>query len=321
MMLKVYRENIILLENAVAEQTAIFPIAKHRNKDGTLNIEGNLQVWNKAMSPFHKSVLWEEGAPGFDKKKTPLQDNPYFIFVPSVEPKVKRGTIIVAHGGGFSWRTGAEGVNVAHYFHKAGFNVVILSYRLLPYTRYDSIADMQRTIRMLKSKRDEWNLGDKICVMGFSAGGMLAGNCATHMDRGNPNSEDPVEHLPSTVDAAVIGYGAMSAVSFPRPFGIPKGDSMMGNTHEERIYFAIEKNISIDTPPMFVWQTLSDDGRHGMCLAKALQDAEVPYELHIFQPGVHGLAMADGNNDLAMNIPHVTHWGELCSEWLQDLGF
>lgn len=58
-----------------------------------------------------------------------------------------------------------------------------------------------------------------------------------------------------------------------------------------------------------------------MCLAKALQDVDVPYELHIFQPGVHGLAMADGHNDLGMDIPHITHWGELCSEWLEDMGF
>ncbi len=118
----------------------------------------------------------------------------------------------------------------------------------------------------------------------------------------------------------VIGYGAMSGVSFPTPFGM-KADPLMGADNKERMYLAIEKNVTCDTPPMFIWQTMSDDGRHGMCLAKALQEAGVPYELHIFQPGVHGLAMADGNNDLGMDIPHVTHWGELCSEWLADMGF
>lgn len=76
----------------------------------------------------------------------------------------------------------------------------------------------------------------------------------------------------------------------------------MGNTREERIFLSPEKNLSVDTPPFFIWQTMSDDGRYGMNLAKALQDMEIPYELHIFQPGVHGLAMADGENDLDMNI-------------------
>ena len=72
---------------------------------------------------------------------------------------------------------------------------------------------------------------------------------------------------------------------------------MMGNGIEEKFYLSIEKNVDQDTPPMFIWQTMSDDGRNGMCLAKALQDAEVPYELHIFTPGLHGLGMADGKND------------------------
>ena len=155
-------ENRRLLEQAIRNDAAIFPIAHHRKADGTLDVEGNLKVWLAAAKPFTKTYLWPEGAPGFDPEKTPLQ---------------------------------------------------------------------------------------------------------------------------------------------------------------ERMYFAIEKNVKADTPPMFIWQTMSDDGRHGMCLAKALQDADVPYELHIFTQGVHGLAMADGHNDLGMDIPHVTHWGELCAEWLEEYGF
>ena len=42
----------------------------------------------------------------------------------------------------------------------------------------------------------------------------------------------------------------------------------------------------------------------------------MPYELHIFEGGVHGLAMADGENDLEADVPHIHHWGRLCTEWL-----
>lgn len=317
-MVDVYKKNGELLEKLIESDGAIFPIANHRKADGTLDVEGNLELWRKAAEPFVKTPLWEEGAPGFNAEETPLQENPYFIFVPSKQTE-PRGTIIVAHGGGFSWRTGSEGFNTAHYFWKAGFNIAILCYRLLPYTRFDAIADMQRAIRILNSKRKEWNLGDKIAAMGFSAGGMLSGNCATHPSEGLPEG-DEIDKYPAKLDAAVIGYGAMSGVSFPPPFMVRRVDPMMGNGPEERMYLSLEKNIKFDTPPMFIWQTMSDDGRHGMCLAKALQDAEVPYELHIFAPGVHGLAMADGHNDLGMNIPHITHWGQLCTEWLEDLG-
>ena len=89
-----------------------------------------------------------------------------------------------------------------------------------------------------------------------------------------------------------------------------------GRNHKEKYYLSIEKHMNPDVCPFFIWQTLSDDGRHVMCLAKACQDAGVPYELHIFEGGVHGLAMVDGENDLAADIPHIHHWGELCTEWL-----
>lgn len=55
---------------------------------------------------------------------------------------------------------------------------------------FDAIEDMQRAIRILRVHKDELSISDKITVMGFSAGGMLNANCATHFDEGNTNSSD-----------------------------------------------------------------------------------------------------------------------------------
>ena len=57
-----------------------------------------------------------------------------------------------------------------------------------------------------------------------------------------------------------------------------------------------------------------------MKLAWELTDHGVPFELHCFPEGVHGLALADGNNDLEMKLPHLMHWSELCAEWLAQQG-
>ncbi|GHV27750.1 hypothetical protein FACS18948_5640 [Clostridia bacterium] len=313
-----FTKNAAALAEAVKTDAFINPIAKHRKPDGSLDVEGNMTLWNTAVLAFERTQLWEGGAPGFTLD-APLQEEPYMVFVPSADNK-PRGTIIVAHGGGFSWRTGCEGVNAAYYFHKRGFNTAILSYRLIPYTRFDAIADMQRAIRILRAETTPWNLNGKIAAMGFSAGGMLSANCATHYDDGDASSDDRIERCGSKIDAAVVAYGAFSTVSFPQPM-FSRPDPMFGATIEEQMYLAPEKNVTTKTPPMFIWQTMRDDGRHGMALAQALQEARVPYELHIFTQGEHGLAMADGNNDLGINLPHVAHWGELCAEWLQDLGF
>ena len=280
-----------------------------------MDVEGNLKLWNDAMAAFDQWKLWPEGTPGFDDRD-PLQPEPYMAFVPAPAGVENPGTIIVAHGGGFSTRTGCEGVNVAEFFHRAGFATAILTYRLLPYTRYDCVADMQRAIRLLRWKKDELGISGKIAVMGFSAGGMLSANCATHFDNGDPTAADPAERESCRPDACVCGYGAFTGASFPGgPMSRP--NPLMGNTYADVLWFAPEKNLTLDTPPFFIWQTLSDDGRHGLNLAKHLSDFRLNYELHIFQNGLHGCAMADGENDLALNEPHVTHWGRLCAEWLK----
>lgn len=305
-------KNIRLLEQAVKGHAFIRNIEVHRKPDGTLDMEGNLKLWDDGMREFEKEYLWGDSA----EKNTGV-DAAYFVFVPT-EDGGARDTILIAHGGGFVWRTGCEGPNVAWHFHKLGYNTAILAYRLQPkYGRKECMEDMQRAIRTLRSKKEEWNLGERIIAMGFSAGAMICGNCATHYDLGNPNSEDIVEHFSSRPDAVVISYGAMSCVSFPLPFGMVADATLFGATAMERHYFAPEKYVTPETPPMFIWQTLSDDGRNGMCLAKALQDAGVPYELHIMEGGVHGLALADGENDVAADVPHIAHWTQLCDEWLQ----
>lgn len=312
-----YHDNIAILEKLVAEHAFIIPIARHRYPDGTVNTEQFKTNWEEKMERFHKIPLWEK-TPGFDDRDA-LQREPYMVFLPAEVPGEVRGTIVVAHGGGFSIRTGCEGPNIALYFHKLGYNTAILSYRLKPYTRRDSIADMQRAIRILRAGKEEFGISDRVTVMGFSAGGMLSANCATHFDHGDPENEDPVERQSCRPDAVVVGYGAITAVSFPRPFGMPEDfeNDLCGLDMQERLYLAAEKNIRYDTPPFFIWQTLSDDGRFGMNLAKELSDAKIPYELHIFEGGVHGLGLADGENDLGMDVPHITHWAMLCDEWMQ----
>lgn len=309
-----YEGNYACLKQIVANHGVIRHVSRHRNPDGTFDLIGNKKIWNAALEKLDLIPLWENGAPNFDGRD-PLQSEPSIAFIPAAGEKKPRGTIIVAHGGGFESRTGCEGMNVALYFADRGFNTAILTYRLKPYTRFDAIDDMQRAIRLLRAKKEELGITEKVAVMGFSAGGMLSGNCATHFDLGRPDSEDPIARQSCRPDAAVLGYGAFAFSAFPaglfrNPFAKDK---------QETYYLAPEANVTPETPPFFIWQTNSDDPRHSFALGSALTAAGVPFEMHCFPDGVHGLALADGENDLALDIPHVHRWAELCAEWLEAL--
>lgn len=312
-----FTKNIELLKDSVAKHEALMYMSTIRSMDRDAYTAYNLKRWNEIMEPFEKISLWEPGkALGYDDRD-PLQPEPYIVFIPAPEGVENSSTIIVAPGGGFKTRTGYEGTNVALHFHNAGFNTAILTYRLRPYTRIDAMNDMQRAIRLLRAKKKELGITDTIAVMGFSAGGMLSANCATHFDLGKEESEDPVERFSCRPDAAIISYGAFTQVTNTYFFRQHWDKVLFGDTYEEMYYLAPEKNVRLDSPPFFIWQPLSDDGRHGLTLARALNDANVPYELHIFQSGMHGVALADGENDLELTDPHCAHWAELCVEWLR----
>ena len=318
-----FERNYDALKRIVAEHAVIRHISKHRKPDGSFDLEGNRKIWNDALDRLELMQLWENGAPGFDPAKDPLQREPALAFIPACpagQGGERRGTVIVAPGGGFESVTGCEGMNVALHFAEAGFNTAVLSYRLKPYTRWDSLADMQRAIRLIRARKEELGITDKVAAMGFSAGGMLSGNAATHWDAGDPASPDPAERESCRPDAAVIAYGAFAFSTYPQGF-LGFFHNPFVKDRAELYYFAPEANITPETPPMFIWQTNSDDPRHSMALGSALQQAGVEFEMHLFPQGVHGLGLADGENDLAMKIPHVARWADLCAEWLEEQGF
>ena len=314
-----FEKNIAVLKEAIARRAFITPIANHRNPDGTLNVAQFKEKWNREMAAFERIPLWED-CPGFDQSADPLQEPPYIVFIPSETGS--RKTILISHGGGFEIRTGCEGPNIAQRFRELGYNTAILTYRMMPaYSRLDALNDIRRAVRVLRFRKSELGIDGKIAVMGFSAGAMLSGNCATLYDFGEKASPDPIERESSRPDAAVICYGAFSEVSFVTPFGSdPEQANLHGSGYREKFLLAPEKHVDPDTPPFFIWQTLGDDGRYGINLVKALSDARVPYELHIFEGGAHGIGIADGENDLGISDPHIARWVTLCDEWLEKHG-
>ena len=164
-------------------------------------------------------LLWPNGAPGSEGKtgneKVRIAETGDHVLSnihrPSITPYVPEKNnstgvaVIIAPGGGHRelW-IDHEGYNIAEYLKSKGIAAFVLKYRLArdsnsTYTVDETeLSDIKRAIRLVKSRAKEWNIDtSKLGVMGFSAGGELAGLSAMRFDAGNSNSPDLIERFNS----------------------------------------------------------------------------------------------------------------------------
>lgn len=310
-----YQKNYERVLKMERERTLIWPANEQLDAMGQLDLHTNKTIWNRALNALDTIPLWEN-APGYDGRD-PDQLPPMIAFLPAQGVDTPKGTILVSHGGALVCRAGHEGFYVARYFASQGFNTAVMSYRLAPYSKADALADVRRAIRVLRSKQAELGITDKVVAMGFSAGGYLSALCSVHSDGGNALAEDPVERFSCRPDATVLCYGTHAELTHPGGFG---KNPFADPERKERFYYEAVHHITPDTPPAFLWQTISDDPRHAFTFASAMTAAGVNCEIHCFDAGFHGVGLANGNNDGDFRDAHLMKWADLALSWLHKQG-
>lgn len=277
-----------------------------------------LDDWKSEMSTDPGIALWEKGeTPAYN----PELDQAEPSIVPFLLPvgKRPRGAVIVCPGGGFRIKAPHEGRPIARWLNNLGIISFVLDYRLVPYTYWDILGDAKRAIRFVRYYAPKWGVDpEKIGILGFSAGGQLTAGAATLFDEGNPNSLDPVESVSSRPNAQVLCYPAISLLEmehWENASTIIK--SFLGPEAgvEDLRRGSAELNIRKDSPPAFLWGTYDDFVfNHWPPYINALKVNGVPFEIHIFSSGPHGMGIAHDH-------PAASQWPVLCSKWLKELGF
>ncbi|CDN42280.1 MULTISPECIES: alpha/beta hydrolase [Paenibacillus] len=240
---------------------------------------------------------------------------------PALEAYLVEGAVsavVVCPGGGYGMRAEHEGEPVALWLNGLGISAFVLRYRVAPYTYPSPQDDVQRAIRHVRYHALEWGLDpDRIGVLGFSAGGHLAATAATLYDDGRPDAQDPEDRISSRPNAAILCYPVISMDLAYTHEG--SRINLLGLDPDPALVERLSPNLHVnaDTPPVFLWHT-SDDGavpvENSLMLAAALSRAGVPFDLHVYEKGRHGMGLADED-------PHVANWHAVCGLWLQRQGF
>lgn len=258
--------------------------------------------------------LWEGDVPLFDESIG--QERP--TIKPFFAGEKGRGAVVVCPGGGYVMKAAHEGDPVAQFINRCGVNAFVLDYRVRPYQHPAMLLDAQRAIRLVRHNAAQWDVNpNRIGILGFSAGGHLTTMAATHFDLGDPAAKDPIDRVSCRPDAFIPCYAVAGFHRFRHTGSMQAMTGKENLTPEEARFFSAEYNITEDTPPAFLWHTAEDASvpvENSLNLAQALTDKGIPYALHVFPYGRHGIGLGE-DNELAKD------WPELLNRWLVSEGF
>jgi acetyl esterase/lipase len=264
--------------------------------------------------------LWPEGAPGALGKEP--KDTPTLTpFLP--DPSAATGAaLVICPGGGYGGLAPHEGEGYARFFSEHGIAGFVLKYRLgsSGYHHPAMLQDAARAVRLLRARAAEWKLDPKrVGIIGSSAGGHLASTLLTHFDGGKPDSDDPIERQSSRPDLGILCYPVISFVKSAHQGSIK---NLLGENPSPELLKELSNEIQVtkDTPPCFIWHTGEDKGvlpENSLMFADALRKAGVPFDLHIYEKGGHGIGL--GSTPYGGGGRHP--WSADCIFWLKQRGW
>ncbi len=252
--------------------------------------------------------LWKSGAPGFEKSRNEPEKakdwwvntihNPSLTIFPAPKEIATGAAVIICPGGGFSNLVfTAEGTEAAQFLNSIGVTAFVLKYRLFrqensPYTQQHPTQDIFRAMRLVRSLANTYSIDTaRIGVMGFSAGGEVAGWVSykyTDKNYINPDAIDGLSARP-----------AFQVLIYPGPLAVPE-------------------SVSSTSPPTFLLAA-NDDECCSEPVVKLLQmhrKAKVLVEAHLLARGNHAFNMGKRSE-----LNSVKTWPLRMADWLNDNGW
>jgi acetyl esterase/lipase len=259
-----------------------------------------------------------------------LKDSPEF------QTGMRRPAVILCPGGGYMMTSDREAEPVALRFLARGYHVFVLRYSVQ--TRFpEPMLDLARTILMVRARAEEWLVdADQIALCGFSAGGHLVASLGVLWDK--PLLTEPLGVSAEQIrpNALILGYPVIDLELVANmqmrlePEGTEVGikdhilSTVLGPNPAPALQeqYRLDSQVSAATPPTFIWHTAEDElvfAQNALRFAMALAEHHVPYELHIFERGRHGLSLADETTDVEQQMINRESqvWIDLALAWLR----
>jgi len=232
-----------------------------------------------------------------------ITDARMYAFIAPQE-KATGAAVVICPGGGYRGiSVEKEGYAIAKWFNQLGISAFVLYYRM-PNGHYDiPLKDAQKALEIVHERAKGWNIDkNKIGIIGFSAGGHLASSVGTHFKIKTDRPSFMILCYPVvSMNKEITHSGSRS--------------NLLGENPSDELVklYSNELQVTKNTPPTFIVHNIDDKVVpiiNSEQLLKALQEKNVPAELHKFDVGGHGFGM------LKRGIP-VDNWTDLLQKWLK----
>lgn len=250
---------------------------------------------------------------------------PYYNMSEMGRQDKKRPCMVVCPGGGYAMCSQRESEPIALPFLSEGFNAFVITYSVAPHRFPTQLREIAALMELIYENADNWNCDtSKIAIIGFSAGGHLAAHYTNAYDCSEVREVFP-ESKP--VNASLLCYPVITADSRYAHMG--SFYNLLGKqeiTAEDAEKYSCDRLVRENTPPAFLWHTAADNAvpvMNSLLYASALDKYKIPFEMHIYPFGGHGLSAADylTNNFTSEGTDHVTAWIPCAKKWLSLIGF
>ncbi len=236
----------------------------------------------------------------------------------------KRGMVLVCPGGGYAGTSPREAEPIAMVFNNAGYHSAVLDYSVAPRRHPQPLKDVARALTIIRERTVAWDI-DLSClfIIGFSAGGHLAASFSNLYKEPWLSAYEGVDLMGLSLKGCILSYPVLTAGEFRH---VGSFDNLLGPAHteEERMNFSMELLVNPHTPKTFLWHTVADGSvpvENSLLYAQALRKHKIPFEMHIYPDGGHGLSLC--NHETAEEEghiqPHAAGWMEQCLGWMSTV--
>jgi len=232
-----------------------------------------------------------------------------------------RPAMLVIPGGGYGSLAQREKEPIAIKFLEQGFNAFTLEYSIAPVTYPVQLLEACMAMIYIRENAKEFEIDPcRVSAIGFSAGGHLCGMLGTLYNEDIVVSTFKDRAKLARPDAVVLSYPVIS--SNPKICHQGSVDHLSGGDKEIIELMSLEHRVNENSVPAFIWATVDDQSvpsENSIEMAYAYKRAGVPFELHVFESGEHGLSCCD--EETFMINDEVRAWLKLCFNWLKKRGF